>query len=172
MRELTEFEQAMLRQLRAKDGTNAKGILKRTPSQFIHDYGWFYEPAPLPKTVEAGNADECYNNALVLTLNDSSLIYVEGFAVVRAEGFRIHHAWVTDGNGRAIDNTWEVPGVVYVGVPFRCGFVSLMGLKNKGVGSLLVDYANGFPLLGELSDQPEKWLDPRGEGITRIAGQR
>jgi hypothetical protein len=45
-----------------------------------------------------------------------------------------------------------------------------MGLKNKGVGSLLVDYANGFPLLRELSDQPEKWLEPGGEGILRISG--
>lgn len=115
---LTHDEQAMLRQLRAKDGTNAKGILKRTPSQFIHDYGWFYEPAPMPQAVGAGNADECYNNALVLALNDSSLIYVEGFAV-RADSFRIHHAWATDGSGRAIENTWEVPGVVYVGVPFK-----------------------------------------------------
>jgi hypothetical protein len=170
MRELTEHEQAMLRQLRANDGTNAKGILKRTPSQFIHDYGWFYEPAPLPKAVGAGDADECYNNALVLALNDPSLIYVEGFAAGPG-GLRIHHAWATDGNGRAIDNTWKIPGVVYVGVPFKCGFVSLMGLKNKGVGSLMVDYANDFPLLRELSDQPEKWLDPSGKGVVRIADQ-
>jgi hypothetical protein len=170
MRELTESEQAMLHQLRAKHNTNAKGVLKRTPSQFIHDYGWFYEPAPLPEAVKPGNPNECYNNALVLALNDPTLIYVEGFAA-GAGGLRIHHAWATDGTGRAVDNTWDAPGVVYVGVPFKCGFVSLTGLKNKGVGSLLADYANDFPLLRELSDQPEKWLEPGGEGIVRIADQ-
>jgi hypothetical protein len=99
------------------------------------------------------------------------LIYVEGFAAGEG-GLRIHHAWVTDGNGRVIDNTWRVPGVVYVGVPFRCGFVSLTGLKNKGVGSLLDDFANDYPLLRELSDKPEKWLEPNGKGTVRIADQR
>jgi hypothetical protein len=171
MRELTESERAMLHRLRAKHGTNAKGVLKRTPSQFIHDYGWFYEPAPLPDAVNPGNSNECYNNALVLALNEPSLIYVEGFAAGPG-GLRIHHAWATDGTGRAIDNTWDAPDVVYVGVPFKCGFVSLTGLKNKGVGSLLDDYANDFPLLRELSDEPEKWLEPGGKGIVRIADQK
>jgi hypothetical protein len=51
MRELTQFERAMLRQLRAKDGTNPKGYLKRTSCQFVHDYGWFYDSGPLPHAV-------------------------------------------------------------------------------------------------------------------------
>ena len=62
-------------------------------------------------------------------------------------------------------------GVVYIGVPFKCGFVGLTGLKSKGVDSLLADYANAFALLRELSDQPETWLEPEGKGIVRIAGQ-
>lgn len=158
----------MLRQLRAKDGTNPKGFLKRTSCQFVHDYGWFYEPMELPIGVEPANENECYNNALNLALHDPSLIYVEGFCAGEG-GLRIHHAWATNGDGRVIDNTWRTPGVVYVGVPFQCGFVSLTGLKNRGVGSLLDDFANDYPLLRELSDQPDHWLEPRGKGFLRIA---
>jgi hypothetical protein len=171
MRELTQFERAMLRQLRANDETNPKGYLKRTSCQFVHDYGWFYDSGPLPQAVEPGDSNECYSNALVLALGDPSLIYVEGFAAGEG-GLRIHHAWIAARNGLAIDNTWRVPGVVYVGVPFRCGFVSLTGLKNNGVGGLLDDFANDYPLLRELSDKPEKWLEPNGKGTARIADQQ
>src|SRR5437016_1844254 len=105
MRDLNQFEEAMLRQLRAKERTNPKGILKRTSRQFVLEYGWWYELGPLPEDVTPANPNECYNNALNLVLDDSSLTYVEGFAAEEG-GPRIHHAWVTDGKGRAIDNTW------------------------------------------------------------------
>jgi hypothetical protein len=57
---------------------------------------------------------------------------------------------------------------VYIGVPFKSGFVSLMGLKNKGVGSLLDDWENGYPLLRELGDRSEEWLEPRGNGFAKV----
>jgi hypothetical protein len=167
MRDLTPFEQALLRQLRIKDSTNAKNILKRTSCQFVLEYGWFYEPASVPKAVKMASEGECYNNALILALTDPSLIYVEGFTASEG-GVRIHHAWVTDGRGRAIDITWAAQGAVYIGVPFKSGFVSLMGLKNKGVGSPLDDWENGYPLLRELGDRPEEWLEPRGNGFAKV----
>jgi hypothetical protein len=166
--DLNQFEEAMLRQLRAKDSTNPKGYLKRTSCQFVNDYGWFYRPTPLPAGLELANENECYNNALNLALDNPSLTYVEGFAAGPG-GLRIHHAWVTDGNGRAIDNTWRVPGIVYAGVPFKCGFVSLTGLRNRGVGSLLDEYTNDWPLLRELSDLPDTWLQVQGKGLMRLA---
>jgi hypothetical protein len=91
MRDLTPFEQALLRQLRTKDSTNAKNILQRTSCQFVLEYGWFYEPAPVQEGVEMASEGECYNNALILALTDPSLIYVEGFAASEG-GVRIHHA--------------------------------------------------------------------------------
>jgi hypothetical protein len=36
----------------------------------------------------------------------------------------------------------------------------------------LLGDANDWPLLRELSDQPEKWLHPSGNGIVRIADQK
>lgn len=167
-RPLTESELGCVRLLQAKDNTNPKGYLKRTSRQFVFDYGWFYEPHPLPEHVECAREGECYNNALRLALEDSSLIYVEGFASGKG-GPPIHHAWVTDGTGRVIDNTWSVPGAVYAGVPFTTQFVSITGLKNEGVGSLIDDWEHDWPLLRELTDQPELWMEPRGHGVIEIA---
>jgi hypothetical protein len=166
MRQLTRLEQAMLTQLRAKDSTNPKGVLKRTSKQFVLEYGWFYKRAPLPQDVVLATRGECYNNALCLALENPSFVYCEGFAAGKG-GSRIHHAWVTDGRGRAIDNTWVPPGMVYAGVPFKAGFVSLIGLMNDGVGSLLDDWEHDWPLLRELGDYPESlsshlWILPCG----------
>lgn len=139
----------------------------RTFFQFILEYGWFYRPAPLPTGLKRGTDGECYNNALRLALDNPNLIYVEGFGD-GGGGRRFHHAWVTDGQGRAIDSTWRKPAAVYAGVPFRTSFVALVGLKNKGVGGLIDDSLNHFPLLNELGDRPEEWLDLRGKGYRAL----
>ena len=81
------------------------------------------------------------------------------------------HAWVTDGHGRAIDNTWPQPGVAYAGVPFTSLFVSMTALKNHATISLLDDYQNNYPLRGDLGDRPDEWLEPRGRGIEQLNGQ-
>jgi hypothetical protein len=80
MRHLDPFQQVLLRQLHANDGTKRTGLLKRTSSQFVLEYGWFYTPSPLPQKLALGPDGECYNNALRLVLDDAKLIYVEGFA--------------------------------------------------------------------------------------------
>jgi hypothetical protein len=167
MSELSPFERAFIEQLQAKDSNNPKGFLKRTSRQFVLDFGWFYKPGPLPQGVVLANEGECFNNALILALADPKLIYVEGFAALDG-GPRTFHAWVTDGTGRAIDNTWVTPGVVYAGVPFKRGWVSLMGLKNKGVGSLIDDWQHDWPLLRALGDKPKTWLELEGKGFAKL----
>ena len=125
IQKLAQFEKVMLAQLRSPAITTAtaKRVLKRTSCQFVLDYGWFYTPSPLPKKVKPGTPNECYRNALELVLHDPSLIYVEGYAS-GAGGLPIRHAWVTDGHGRAIDNTCGELNFVYAGVPFVTRFVS------------------------------------------------
>jgi hypothetical protein len=167
MRDLTQHEQAMLHQLRAGGGRPGNGVLRRSSCQFLLDYGWWYEPVSLPKDVAKGNPNECYQNALLLALERDELVYVEGFAAGPG-GLRIHHAWVTDGKGRAFDPTWNELGVVYVGVPFNAGWVSLRGLTNKGVGSVIDDLEDGFPLLDDLGDRPDEWMEPRGMGFIKV----
>lgn len=158
--------------LRASEPTPAaKKLLKRTVQQFVVDYGWWYEPAELEKNFATGTPQECHKNAADLALDDDSLIYCEGYAMFKDGSLPILHAWVTDGRGRAIDNTWPQPGVAYAGVPFRSLFVNMTALKNHATISLLDDYQNNWPLRGDLGDHPDEWLEPRGRGTGRINGK-
>jgi len=145
--------------------------LKRTFQEFILEYGWWYEPAELPKQFAHGTPQECHKNATDLMLADESLVYCEGYALFKSASLPTLHAWITDGQGRAIDNSWPQPGLAYAGVPFQSGFVNLTALKNRATISLLDDYQNSYPLRGDLGDRPDEWLELRGRGTARINGQ-
>lgn len=157
---------------RSKPTAAAKALLKRTCQQFVLEYAWWYEPVELPKQIAPGTPNECLKNAVDLMLNDNSLIYCEGYALFDSETMPVIHAWVTDGNGRAIDNTWPKPGVAYAGVPFRSVFVSMTNLKNRAIISLLDDWQNTYPLRGDLGDRPDEWLEPKGRGVERVNGDQ
>jgi hypothetical protein len=146
----------------------AKVVFKRTLHEFVLQYGWWYEPSVLPKQIARGTPQECYKNATFLTVEDDALIYCEGYALFSTDSAPRLHAWVTDGHGVAIDNTWPQSGVAYAGVPFRSVFVTMTALKNHATISLLDDYQNLYPLRSELGDRPDEWLEERGRGITRL----
>jgi hypothetical protein len=150
----------------------AKALLKRTCQQFVLDYGWWYEPVERPKQINLGTPNECLKNATDLMLTDDSLIYCEGYALFESGMTPVIHAWVTDGKGRAFDNTWSKPGVAYAGVPFRSLFVSMTTLKNHAIISLLDDWQNTYPLRGELGDRPDDWLELRGRGTANVQGEK
>ena len=135
---------AFLRQNMPTPG--AKAVFKRTLQEFVLEYGWWYEPSVLPGEIDRGTPQECFKNATFLTVEDDSLIYCEGYALFRSGSAPRLHAWVTDGHGRAIDNTWPQSGVAYAGVPFQSLFVNMTALKNRATISLLDDYQNLYPL--------------------------
>ena len=147
---------------------STKAVLKRTIQEFVLEYGWWYEPSVPPGWVAPGTPQECYKNAAFLTVEDDSLIYCEGYALFRSGSAPRLHAWVTDGHGRAIDNTWPKRGVAYAGVPIRSVFVTMTALKNRATISLLDDYQNRYPLRSDLGDRPDEWLEARGRGIKRL----
>ena len=123
---------------------------------------------PCPINIAHGTPQQCHKNALDLATEHDGLIYCEGLALSADGGHRIIHAWVTDGEGRAFDNTWETPGVAYAGVPFKTLFVTTTMLKNRAVISLLDNWQNRYPLLGDLGDRPEEWYEKAGEGLARV----
>lgn len=65
-----------------------------------------------------GRAQECFANAGNLALENSELVYVEGYACTTTIPLPLHHAWLTDADGAVIDTTWS-HGVSYCGVPVR-----------------------------------------------------
>ncbi|HDZ36949.1 MAG TPA: hypothetical protein ENH62_01455 [Marinobacter sp.] len=140
----------------------------RTRYEFIVEYGWWYEPAPRPKGIRLGRKRQCFKNAFNLALDNASLTYCEGFVRDPSGSLLILHAWVTDGHGRAIDNTLREPPSAYAGVPFRTDFLNDYHLRNRAVICLLDDHLHDWPMLGELGDRPEEWLEPKGQGAARL----
>ena len=104
---------AFLRQRAPTPG--AKVMFKRALQEFVLEYGWWYAPSELPRQIARGTPQECFKNAAYLTIDDDSLIYCERYALFRNVSVPRLHAWVTDGRGRAIDNTWPKCGVDTVG---------------------------------------------------------
>lgn len=155
--------------LRCSEATPAaRAAFKRSLQEFVLQYGWWFEPAKLDQRFATGTPQECHKNATDLALAYESLIYCEGYALFKSGSLPTLHAWVTDGKGRAIDNTWPQPGVAYAGVPFQSLFVNMTSLKNQATISLLDDFQNNWPLRGDLGDRPDEWLEPRGRGTGRI----
>jgi hypothetical protein len=146
----------------------ATAAFQRTLREFVLEYGWWYQPGGLTGRIARGTPQECYKNATLLTVEDDALTYCEGFALFRSGAAPRLHAWATDGEERAIDNTWPQVGAAYAGVPFQSLFVTMTALKNHAAISLLDDRRNGYPLRGELGDRPGDWLEPRGRGITPL----
>ena len=92
---------------------------------------------------EMGTPKECFTNAGEMALWDDDLTYVEGFAVRPKLGILIHHAWLMDQDGCAVDVTWEnTEDCHYFGIPFdrqtlrseikRTGYWGLLD-SGKGV---------------------------------------
>ncbi len=162
-------EEHLLQALHGRDAlVKRPAFMKRSQYRFVIDYGHWFKPTPLPIAIDHGDEQQCFMNALDALEYDNSLIYVEGFALSSGSSLPIHHAWITDGSGRALDNTWVDPGVAYAGVPFRTEFLIETILKNEAILSLLDDWQNNWPILGSLGDTPCIWLETRGEGQAAI----
>jgi hypothetical protein len=81
-------------------------------------------------------------------MEDSSLIYVEGFATCVIP---VLHAWVVDQDGVIYDPTWKVgkhKGHDYYGVPFSLMQCFKIMSKSKHYG-LLDAWTAGWPLFKE-----------------------
>ena len=164
-------QQALVDLLRAGNPRRHPGW-QRTRYEFILEYGWWYDPSPLPEGVESAPPGECFKHAFDLAWDDDSLIYCEGVVLDTEASLPVHHAWVTDGTGRAIDNTLAAPAGAYAGVPFLTGFVNLCHLRSEAVTNLLDDYLHDWPMLGELGDRPREWLDAKGRGTAGLSGEQ
>ncbi|MDJ0726229.1 MAG: hypothetical protein QNJ38_14035 [Prochloraceae cyanobacterium] len=87
--------------------------------ELVLDLGVSSEAIPLPNDIELGQPKNCYFNCREIIKERSDLIYCEGFALVQDLPLAFSHAWLLDSQGKAIDPTWETPGIEYMGVPFN-----------------------------------------------------
>jgi hypothetical protein len=77
-----------------------------------------FTPIARPKGMRKLSDKACYRNALKVAL-DGDYAYAEGLAWASEAWGPIHHAWVVDADGHAIDPTWREPGIRYYGVAFE-----------------------------------------------------
>ncbi|MEG3838816.1 hypothetical protein [Microcoleus sp. herbarium14] len=73
--------------------------------QLVLEWGTMMQPKPLPKTIKRGQPRICYANCQRLVLKNRSLTYVEGYAMAQGVSLPLHHAWLLDTDGCAIDPT-------------------------------------------------------------------
>ena len=169
---ITEREEALVSALKTFPVTEtAKRHFKILPTDFVLRYGFLFTPTARPKKIQKGTPEECFANAAKLVTAHSELVYCEGYALNAKSGFPIKHAWVTDGSGHAIDNTWT-NGVAYAGVPLTRAYVLIAMLKYKVFVSMIDDWEHGHPLLRDLADRPEDWLDQASKGRVALANLR
>jgi len=105
--------------------------------------GRSFLPISRPKEARKGAPKACFNNAFKVVLNDIPLDswkgskgyrYCEGFCLTSLDGTKvidIHHGWVVDKKGYAIEVTLPEPALAYFGISFTsrqfkalCKFVS------------------------------------------------
>jgi hypothetical protein len=85
-----------------------------------------------PKGFRLMASKQCFRNAFILASEERGC-YCEGFAASLTDGIRFRHAWVSRGDGAAIDVTLRNPEeYVYLGLQFSQK--SFLTLANAGYG--------------------------------------
>jgi hypothetical protein len=117
----------------------------------VATFGQEFTPAPKPKGIRWGKAEECFWNAYRLMIAHDGLIYCEGAAISSTSpvsDYPVHHAWVVDVQGNVTDNTWREPGIGYYGIPFRATYV-VEQLEDREMSGILEDnellFEKGIP---------------------------
>ncbi len=89
-----------------------------------HDGSW-WTPLPRPPRLRKRRDRACFVNCATHPLVLSGeYLYCEGFARSGDVDIWVHHAWLGDARGNAVDVTWQEPGVEYFGRSFGLALVN------------------------------------------------
>lgn len=118
----------------------------------VLQYGKEFIPTPLQKPYVKDTPKYCFFNSYKLALEYPSLLYVEGFAMIRNLPIPIHHAWCIDKNDpyKVIDVTADLES--YIGIPFKRNVFYM----NWKTGSLLDDWQGNWKLMRTSPEQLKK----------------
>lgn len=121
------------------------GTAYATPMEFVLQEGAHYVPTPVPPEVRMAPT-YCYGNSLIVATAIQAP-YVEGYALLHLppEAPQVFpHAWVAEG-ALALELTWPVPGLAYLGVQFAIERAD--EAIWYGDGAILQDHKRGWPIL-------------------------
>ena len=134
---MSDVENFMRALVKAR-GESRPGNHYSGPEDFVLREGRSMPWREKPASVEYGRQKECFKNALHLAIA-TGWTYCEGYAIGH---FPVEHAWVIDGDGFVIDNTWRPDNYgenpEYYGVEMDEDFVSRAVLE-KGTYGLICD---------------------------------
>ena len=97
----------------------------------------------------------CFRNAFILVTSSSSLRYGEGYALTPIGAGRpvwVHHAWVIDAAGNAVDATWRTAGLRYVGIGISAGELQAGQLRKRKAHLVEPVLATMVPFAADLAD--------------------
>ena len=112
---------------------------KKLPYAGLEDFllqeGEPFDPLPCETYIRLGTPKECFANASRYVLDHSSFRYAEGLILLPSLPIAIHHAWVVNLSGLAVDVTlkWEA-NAAYYGVIFQTLDLSRRLLKQQTYG--------------------------------------
>lgn len=111
-----------------------------------------FTPIRRPKGMRKRADKAWYRNALRIVLDDrycEDYVYAEGLAWCAISG-AVHHAWVVDADGHAIDPTWPEPSIRYWGT--TCAVAELDTAKLGGPQITGIDEVAMYRLLDPTED--------------------
>lgn len=130
-----------------RDMWSGGGDTRLSPEEFVLTYGFKMGPTVDLGMRPQGIPKQCFRNAALLMMQESTLIYCEGFAL---SAIPVQHAWCCDTEGRVYDTTWlddRHKTAEYIGVPFDDDFILNWIERNEQYGSVIDDWQNRWPLL-------------------------
>ncbi len=113
-----------------------------------------FTPVGKPDGYEWMERKTCFRNAFTLATSSSSLLYGEGFALYPLSGDRavwVHHAWVIDPDGNAVDVTWRRVGRRYIGIGISPGELNARQLRKQRSHLVELVLATMLPLVSDLA---------------------
>ena len=119
--------------LDAFNGTAVRGYLR----EYLLAHGERFDRIPTPDQYSdlPSEMRGCFRNSFHGNDQYPELTYVEGWAFGYLDGFPIHHAWLTDSDGNAIDSTWpEGIGREYFGVRIPRETLVVIALQTEHYG--------------------------------------
>ena len=136
--------------------------------RFYLAHGRDYAIGPATFAGPRGKPQQCYMNATLLALRDSTVTYVEGYVSCVVP---LQHAWCVTADGVVIDPTLgdaklgSTAGTTdrisdYFGVPFRTDYLMKASTRNKRYGLLdIMSAPKTMPKLIELGlEDGQRWL--------------
>jgi hypothetical protein len=129
---------------------NAKPMMMSSESLVLRYGRPFNQRVP---TRVRGMRGKCFQTCYDWIVQDSGLVYCEGYAICKGLVLPVLHAWLVSERGEVHDPTWTDKNTAYFGVELEREFVLATVAETQSYGIIQSDFKldftlhrNGFPV--------------------------